>query len=142
LAQGVIDCISSDHAPHEADSKNVEFDKASFGIIGLQTTIPLTLEKVRQGKLSLMRAISALTDDPRRCFGLPMTGLRVGASADLTVIDPLQPFVLNKQSNKSRSSNSPFWGCQLTGAAESTIIAGNFVYRASSDSFNPSCRTS
>lgn len=128
LADGTIDCIASDHAPHEADSKNREFDTASFGILGLQTTVPLILGLVRAGKLTLPRAISALTADPARCFNLKAPSLAAGQIADIAVIDPEIRITHTAEYICSKSKNTPFIGQTLQGAAIQTYIAGNKVY--------------
>lgn len=128
LRDGVIDCISSDHAPHESDSKTIEFDKASFGILGLQTTVPLTLQKVRDGAWSLQRAIEALTIDATRCLNLEPATLTKGRAADITVIDTERKFVLEKKHIQSKSVNTPFFGTELQGHAERTFVNGKQVY--------------
>ena len=84
LAAGVIDCIATDHAPHERDSKNIEFDRASFGIIGLQSSVPLVFEKVKAGKLSLERAVEVLSHAGARCYNMPVFPIRKGEPAHLT----------------------------------------------------------
>lgn len=128
LATGVIDCVASDHAPHENDSKRCEFDKASFGMIGLQTTLPLMLHLVRDGKLSLSRAIAALTTDAAKCLGLEAGSLRVGQPADLVIVDPQAEFILDEKTNRSMSANTPFWGRPLCGAVDKTLVGGSLVY--------------
>lgn len=128
VADGTIDCIASDHAPHEADSKNKEFDRASFGILGLQTTVPLILGLVREGKLTLPRAIAALTVDPARCFNLKKPSLAAGEIADITVIDPELKLLHTAEYIRSKSKNTPFIGMTLQGAAVQTYIAGRKVY--------------
>lgn len=132
LASGVIDCIVSDHAPHEADSKNKEFVEASFGIIGLQTTLPLTLALVRSGKLSMERAIEALSSAPARLFGLPGGTLKVGAAADITLIDTEHSWTLAEDMLLSKSKNSPFLGWQLKGVAVRTFVGGEELFSLSS----------
>lgn len=128
LKDGVLDCIGSDHAPHEADSKNIEFDKASFGFIGLQTMLPLCLAKVRSGDLSLKRVIECLTTAPARCLNLPIPSLRQGANADITVIDLDAKYKLSPELIKSKSKNTPFMGWELQGKALMTIVDGRIVY--------------
>ncbi len=130
LKEGVIDCIASDHAPHEMDSKRCEFENAAFGIIGLQTTLPLTLAKVKEGKLSLNRAIEALSVNPRKCFKLAPVSIAAGQVADMTLIDLTGSFTLSDESNKSKSKNSPFWGLDFQGKAVSTFVAGKRVFEA------------
>jgi dihydroorotase len=128
LASGVLDCIATDHAPHEADSKNREFSGASFGMLGFQTALPLTLAQVRLGRLSLERAIEALTLSPARVFGLNFSGLKKGAPADIVVIDLNKRYVLNEQNIYSKSKNTPFLGSELIGAAVKTFFSGKKVY--------------
>lgn len=130
LADGVIDCIASDHAPHEADSKRREFEHASFGMLGLQTTLPITLSLVRAGKLSMKRAIEALTSAPARCFNMPHAGLKKGAVADITVIDPERSYVLAPEHILSKSKNTPLFGMTMQGHAASVLIGGRLVYSA------------
>lgn len=133
LESGVIDCIGSDHAPHELDSKRVEFEKAAFGIIGFQTTLPLTLELVRAGDLSLRRAIAALTSDAARCLKLTPTTIAAGGAADITLIDLERTMTFNPAMNRSKSSNSPYFGRKLQGLATKTFVGGREVF--SIDSF-------
>ncbi|MBP9838180.1 MAG: dihydroorotase [Proteobacteria bacterium] len=126
----VIDCIASDHAPHEADTKNREFDHASFGFIGLQTMLPLTLAKVRSGNMSLKRAIETLTVAPAKCFNLNTPSLKVGSVADITVMDLNAKYNVAIETIKSKSKNTPFMGKEMQGAAVLTIVGGRIVYRA------------
>lgn len=137
LADGTIDAIASDHAPHDPDSKRVEFVRASFGIIGLQTTLPVVLGLVREGVLSRARAIAAMTADPARCFSLdrwvPGIGtLRGGTAADITIIDPQRRWVLSSDNIASKSANTPFLGRELQGRAELVMVGGNVVVREGS----------
>jgi dihydroorotase len=131
LREGVIDCIASDHAPHEADSKACEFDKASFGFIGLETTVPLILALVRGGELSLNRAVECLTVAAARCFNLPLPSLSTGSAADITVLDPERKFSLSAASIRSKSKNTPFSGWEMQGRAVRTFVGGREVYRCS-----------
>lgn len=128
LEEGVIDCVASDHAPHENDSKNVEFDKASFGILGLQTTLPLTLARVRDGHLSLQRAIESLTTSAAKSLNLEVPSLAVGKKADLVLIDENRKLTLKKEHILSKSKNTPFYGWELQGLAVKTFISGREVY--------------
>jgi dihydroorotase len=128
LQEGVIDCIASDHAPHEADSKTVEFEKASFGTLGLQTVVPLTLSQVRAGKVGLQRAIEALTVSPAKCFGLKPNSLAAGCVADFAVIDPEKQMKLSEAMIRSKSKNSMFLGWDLQGFAVKTFVGGVQVY--------------
>ncbi len=124
LASGVIDVIATDHAPHESDSKNIEFDKASFGILGLQTAVPLTLAKVREGKLSLKRAIEALTSAPGRCFKIPHASLTRGSIGDVTLIDLERSIKMTPEIIRSKSKNTPFLNCEMKGVAVYTFVGG------------------
>lgn len=124
LSSGVIDCIATDHAPHEKDSKTKEFDRASFGILGFQTAIPLTLAQVRAGKLSLRRAIEALSSSPAKCMNLPVPMLRVGAVADITIIDPEKKVKITEQYLRSKSKNTPFLNQEMQGVAVYTMVGG------------------
>ncbi len=130
LRDGVIDCIATDHAPHEADSKNVEFDRASFGMLGLQTSVPLVLRKVRDGSLSLARAIESLSSSGPRCFGMKENTLTKGALGDVSILDIDTSYTLTKDINRSKSSNSPFWGEEMSGRAMFTIVDGRVVFDA------------
>src|SRR5262249_14788478 len=104
LADGTIDCVATDHAPHTRREKDVEIDVAAFGMIGLETAVPLILALVAAGKLGIERAIAALTAAPARALGLGGgTGtLAVGAPADLTIIDPERGGVIDRQRGRSK----------------------------------------
>lgn len=128
LADGTLDCIATDHAPHEADSKNVEFDRASFGLIGLQSALPLTLAQVRAGAFSMKRAIEMLTSAPARCMNLTPNSFSKGAEANITVIDPELKLIHSKQLIQSKSKNTPFLGWEMQGNAVQTYIKGKRVF--------------
>lgn len=127
LKDGTIDAVASDHAPHERDSKLVEFGKATFGILGLQTSLPLILEFVRAGKLSRVRAVEALATGPAKVFGLEAGGLAKGKAADIAIIDPEYRWTFRKEVVRSLSQNSPFLGRELRGIAETVLVDGNIV---------------
>lgn len=129
LAQGVIDAIATDHAPHSPLEKDVEFETAAFGIIGLETALPLTLALVEQGVLRLPEAVKKLTLDPARILGIDGGLLKKGAAADLTVIDPDTDYTLTEKELQSRSANSPFLGARLRGRAELTMVGGRIVWK-------------
>lgn len=129
LADGVIDCIASDHAPHEADSKNVEFDKASFGILGLQTTVPIMLTLVREGKLDMVRMIDALTTRAWKSINKTPRTIRPNMPAHLSVLDPHLEVKISKELNKSKSFNTPFIDHSFIGAAYMTIVDGKIKFR-------------
>lgn len=127
LQDGTIDAVASDHAPHEHDSKRIEFSKATFGILGLQTSLPIVLELIRDGTLSRRRAIEVCTRGPAECFGLPYGTLAPGAPADVTIVDPERRWVFDRAAVKSLSANSPFLGRELRGAADTVIVGGEIV---------------
>lgn len=125
LQDGTIDAIASDHAPHEPDSKIVEFCKATMGILGLQTNLPLSLEFVRNRTISRRRLIELLSTGPARAFGLSAGTLSRGASADVTVIDPEATWKLDLARIVSKSQNSPFIGQSMTGMARDVWVNGD-----------------
>jgi dihydroorotase len=127
LADGTIDCIATDHAPHSAVEKDVEFDHAAFGMIGLETALPLVLELVRAGVIDLPRAIALMTNQPARIFGLEAGSLAPGAPADLAVLDLDLAWTAGDES-RSRSRNTPFLGRKLAGAALLTLMGGRASY--------------
>jgi dihydroorotase len=128
LADGTIDCIATDHAPHSPVEKDVEFECAAPGMLGLETALPIILDFVRMGTLDDRRAISALTGGPARAFGLPGGNLAVGALANVAVIDPERTLTLTADAIASKSKNSPFLGQTLAGRAVLTIFEGKVVY--------------
>lgn len=130
LMDGTLDAIATDHAPQTVVEKDVEFDYAANGIIGLETALPLTLKLVHEGHLPLMEAIGKLTCQPARILGLNKGIIKVGADADLTLIDLNREWVVDVRKFRSKSRNSPFQGWALKGAAVLTIVAGRIVYRA------------
>ena len=130
LIDGTIDTIATDHAPHHADEKMVEFDRAPFGIVGLETAVPLVFDRlVHSGKIPLRRAIELLSTNPARVMGLPGGTLTDGAAADMTVIDPEHTSVIDAGALKSRSRNTPFHGWTLRGGVMMTLVAGRVVHR-------------
>ena len=130
LKDGTLDAIATDHAPQSAVEKDVEFEYAANGIIGLETALPLTLKLVHEGHLSLMKAIEKLTLQPARILGLDKGRLRVDGDADLTLIDLDREHTVERSQFKSKSRNSPFQGWKLKGLAVMTIVSGRIAYRA------------
>jgi len=128
LQKGVIDCIATDHAPHEYDSKRIDFQGASMGILGFQTAVPLTLAKVREKKLTLVRAIESLTLSPSKCFNLKTGTLSKGAPADITIIDPERTVKHTQKFIASKSKNTPWLDQELTGHAVMTFVGGQQVF--------------
>jgi dihydroorotase len=129
LADGTIDAIATDHAPHHIDEKNVEFNIALNGIVGLETALPLTLRLVDEKVLPLVDAIARLTCGPARALNLPGGTLAAGAPADLAVINPDLEWTVDAQKLNSKSKNTPFDGWKMKGAAVVTIVGGKVVWR-------------
>jgi len=132
LADGTVDCIATDHAPHTEIEKDAEFDVAPFGAIGLETAVGVVFTfAVRTGILSPAQAVTRLSGGPSRVLGLDGRGtLEVGAPADITVIDPELKWKVDPAEFLSMSKNSPFAGFELTGAAVLTIVRGRVAYAA------------
>jgi len=130
LADGTVDAIATDHAPHEPALKDVEFDKSPFGILGFETALALTLEQlVHTGKLSLMRMVELFTTGPARVLGKERK-LAVSEPADITIFSPDRTWTYNVNESASKSRNSPFDGKSFKGGPAATIVAGKIVYRA------------
>ncbi len=129
LRDGTLDAIATDHAPQSAVEKDVEFEYAANGIIGLETALPLTLKLVHEGRLPLMKAVDKLTLQPARILGLNKGVLKVNADADLTLIDLDREHTVEKSQFKSKSRNSPFQGWKLKGMAIMTVVSGRIAYR-------------
>ena len=128
LADGTIDILCSDHAPHCDYEKEVEFDYAPFGITGLETEFALSLmQLVHTKRIPLMHMIAKFTVNPARLLNLDKGTLSAGADADVTVFDPEQEWVFNREDSVSKSKNSPFFGWQLKGNAVTTIVAGKMA---------------
>src|SRR6266702_1982290 len=129
LADGTVDAIATDHAPHEPAIKDVEFDKAPFGILGFETALALALEQlVHSGRLSLMRMVELFTSGPARILGIERT-IAAGQPADLTIFSTEKTWTYKVKESASKSRNSPFDGRAFKGAAMATIVAGKVVYR-------------
>ncbi|MGZ3697116.1 MAG: dihydroorotase, partial [Bdellovibrionota bacterium] len=128
VADGLVDVIATDHAPHGTIDKAVEFDQAANGIIGLQTAIPLTLKLVHDGIVPLRKWVEALTIRPAKLLNLPYGTLRIGAEADVTVLQPDQEWTLDARQILSKSVNSPFIGWKFRGKIFATILGGKVVY--------------
>lgn len=129
LKNGIIDVIATDHAPHSLDEKNQEFDKAPFGILGLQTLVPLTLGLVNDGVISLNDMARLCCLNPAKLLGLNDRGqIKAGKLADIAIIDPHITYTYDARLNKSKSQNSPLFNKMLKGAAVLTIKRGKIVY--------------
>jgi dihydroorotase len=128
LADGTIDAIATDHAPHSSIEKDVEFDYAAFGMIGLETALPLTLRLVEQELLTPLEAISKLTYNPATIIGVHLGRLAPGLPADVTLIDPKQEYTVDVNQFRSKSRNSPFHGWQVRGKAVMVLRDGKVIF--------------
>jgi dihydroorotase len=129
LRDGTIDAIATDHAPHTIQEKEVEFDSAPNGIVGLETAFGLGMTVLVEGEvLSLNQLIARLTSEPARIFNLPKGTLSVGAEADVTIVDPTREWVVDSRKFASRSRNTPFDGWKLRGEVLATIVGGKVVW--------------
>jgi len=131
LADGTVDAIATDHAPHAAHEKEVEFERAAFGITGLETALALAITKLhREHKISLTRIVELFTVGPARVFDLRGRGsLARGDFADVTIFDPKKRWTFEAWKSRSRSRNTPFDGWQFTGKVVATVVGGKMVYR-------------
>jgi dihydroorotase len=129
IANGTVDAIATDHAPHHPASKDVEFDRAPFGIIGFETALALTLsELVHTGKISLTRLVELFTTGPARVLGFERK-IAVGGPADLTIFSTVHAWRYRASESPSKSRNTPFDGRSFRGAPVATIVGGRIVYR-------------
>lgn len=129
LKTGVIDVIATDHAPHSTLEKDVEFDRAAFGMIGLQTALPLTLRLVAQGVLDLPEAIAKLSTRGGEILGIPGGRLAQGGPADLAIVDPDHEYIFDEAQILSKSKNSPFVGSPMKGKTRLTMVGGRIVWK-------------
>jgi dihydroorotase len=128
LAEGVIDVIATDHAPHSQAEKNVVFEKAPFGVVGLETAVPLTLCLIREGILTWPEAVRKLSYVPATLLGVAGGVLKEGAVADLAILDPEYSYVLKAEDMRSKSKNSPFIGWTMKGINVMTMVGGRIVW--------------
>ena len=131
LSDGTVDAIATDHAPHAAHEKQVEFERASFGITGLETALALAITKLhRDHKIPLARIVELFTAGPARVFDVPGRGsLARGSFADVTIFDPKKRWTFEAAMSRSLSHNTPFDGWQFTGRVVATIVGGKIVYQ-------------
>jgi len=130
IGDGSVDVIATDHAPHHADEKHVEFDRAPFGITGLETAVSLCFDRlVHAGVVSLPRLIELLSVNPARILKVSGGSLSEGAPADVSILAPDLRVTVSAKSMRSRSKNTPFDGWTLRGGVAATIVAGRVVYR-------------
>jgi dihydroorotase len=129
IADGTVDVIATDHAPHHYDEKQVEFDRAPFGIVGLETAVPLSLDRlVHSGLIPLSRLVELLSVNPARILRVPGGALTPGAPADLTILAPDLRVRIDARAMRSKSTNTPFDGWELRGGVAATIVGGRLVY--------------
>jgi dihydroorotase len=128
LADGTLDAIVTDHAPHGRTDKELEFEYAANGISGLETSLSLSLRLVSDGVLSLPELIAKMSLNPARILSLPKGTLQTGADADITVIDPQLQWTVDVQKFCSKGKNSPFHGWEMQGKAILTIVGGEIKY--------------
>ncbi|MEE8608143.1 MAG: amidohydrolase family protein, partial [Nitrospiraceae bacterium] len=130
LCDGTIDAIATDHAPHAVQDKQQEFAEAPFGVVGLETALPLTLTLVDEGVLSLEAAVAKLSTEPARVFRLNKGTLAPGADADVVVVDLEAYWEVDPTRLRSRSRNTPFAGWKVKGKVTTTLVGGRVVYEA------------
>ena len=129
LADGTIDCIVSDHAPHAVEEKELEFDYAPFGLVGLETSVGLAISRlIAEKRLSWIDMINRMSTAPARILDIPGGTLNAGEPADITVIDPDLEWTVNPAEFRSLSRNSPFKGWKLRGRAVMTVVDGDVVH--------------
>ncbi|HLG58988.1 MAG TPA: dihydroorotase [Vicinamibacterales bacterium] len=129
IADGAVDAIATDHAPHHYDEKKVEFDRAPFGIVGLETAVSLSLDRlVHSGLIRLPRLVELMSTNPARILRVPGGTLSEGAPADITVIAPDLRVRIQAASLRSRSKNTPFDGWELRGGVSATIVGGRTLF--------------
>ncbi|MDP2045969.1 MAG: amidohydrolase family protein, partial [Deltaproteobacteria bacterium] len=130
LADGTLDAIACDHAPHSSLEKDLEFEAAAFGLIGLETSLGLSLKLVHDGVLSLTQLVAAMSTNPARILNVPGGTLAVGSVADITLLDLNREWTVDVKAFASKSRNCPFHGWTLKGKAVITIVGGKVVREA------------
>jgi len=129
IADGSVDVIATDHAPHHYDEKNVEYDRAPFGIVGLETAVPLAFDRlVHTGLITLSRLVELMSVNPARILRVAGGSLAAGAAADVTILAPDLRVTIDRATLRSRSKNTPFHGWTLRGGVAATIVGGRVVY--------------
>jgi dihydroorotase len=129
IVDGTVDVISTDHAPHHYDEKNVEFDRAPFGIVGLETAVSITLDKlVHTGLITLPRMVELMSVNPAKILSVPGGSLAPGAPADITILAPELAVTVDKTKLVSKSKNTPYHGWSFKGGVAATIVGGKTVY--------------
>jgi dihydroorotase len=130
LVDGTIDAVATDHAPHHADEKALELENAPFGVIGLETAVPILIDRfVHRKIIGWGRLVELFSDGPARVFSLPGGTLRPGSPADVTVLAPARTLTVKRSELASKSRNTPFEGWKMKGRASATIVGGRIVWR-------------
>ncbi len=129
IKDGTIDTIATDHAPHSSIEKDVEFDSAANGVVGLETSLGVVLKLVDKGELTLAEVIRAMTINPAIAVGLEKGTLQVGGDADITIIDLNKEWTVEPENFKTKGRNTPFVGWELKGRAVRTIVGGRTVFQ-------------
>jgi len=131
LADGTVDAIASDHAPHAQHEKIIEFERAAFGVTGLETAVPLAISVLHlERKIALARVVELFSSGPARVLDLRGRGtLLRGSHADVTIFDPKKRWTFEAARSRSKSHNTPFDGRQMTGKVVATIVGGKVVFR-------------
>jgi dihydroorotase len=135
VKDGTIDCLATDHAPHRAEEKELEFAYAPFGVIGMECALPLYVKAlVKPGHISWLKLIDLMSTQPAKILKLDRGHLRLGSTADVTVIDPRGPWTIEAAKFQSKSRNCPFDGWKVTSRAVATIVEGHLRWELKSDS--------
>ncbi|MBF0285389.1 MAG: dihydroorotase [Magnetococcales bacterium] len=129
LARGIIEAIATDHAPHDLDSKRVEFCHAANGVVGLETLLPIALELVHDGVLTLSDCLAKMTCNPARLLNIPRGTLKVGEAADVVIFDPNQPWTIDARKLHGTARNTPFHGRPTRGKVHWTFVEGRSVFQ-------------
>jgi dihydroorotase len=129
VRDGTLDVIATDHAPHHRDEKDVEFDAALNGIIGLETAVPLALRLIAEADIPIATLVRAMSTNPAKILGVPGGSVGVGDVADVSVVDPRRRWTVDPAKLRSKSRNTPFGGWEMTGQAVATIVGGRIVHR-------------
>jgi dihydroorotase len=130
LQDGTLEVIATDHAPHHRDEKQVEFDHACNGVVGLETALPLALRLAEEARIPLDRIVAAMTINPARILNLTGGQLSTGATADITIVDPARRWLVDPARFQSKGRSTPFAGMEMHGQVVMTIVGGRIVWRS------------
>jgi dihydroorotase len=133
IYDGTVDAIASDHSPHHADEKELDFADAPFGIVGLETAVGLAVDRLIHGKvIGIAQLVRLFSTGPAEVFNLPGGGLKTGEHADITLLDLRKRWTVDPERFRSKAKNTPFAGRRLKGAPVATIVGGKIIWRAES----------